>query len=205
MTNSNTNKLISNKPYSIHLYKSNICYNPLSIIYRNKEYLLNNIHFYDKDDVIISTYKGWFGRYSFKVSLPISKDLTLKRKKDFSKNEPFIIKSANTNEYELYLPISDFNISRKYKKTTDMIIADYSFTANNNIECSWSNCVKTLGLDLLKLKQNYESLIKKINIEDTEINFLNNLEELKSKFYAYKKLDTKQKEYPTMDMKYYNN
>lgn len=93
-------------------------------------------------------------------------------------------------------------------------MGNYSFIANNNVKCTWSNCVEYLGTHLFEIKQSYEFLLKVMNIEDTEKDFLNNLEKLKSKFYEYKKADAKQKkytvedylkEYPPMDMKYYNN
>lgn len=214
MTNSNTNNSILNKPYSINLYKTYMYFNQLSINYKNKEYTLDKIYFYNENGIVNSVNKCWFGNNSFNVSIPVSNELTRKLKKDYSKNIPFIIKSNYENRYDLYLPISDFNISCNYIKTGNMIMSNYSFIANNNVKCTWSNCEKYLGGHLLEIKQSYEFLLKVMNIEDTEKDFLNNLEKLKSKFYEYKKADAKQKEYtvedylkeyPTMNMKYYNN
>lgn len=205
-----------NKKYAINLYKTNMYYNPLSVAYKNKEYTLNNIHFYDKDNIIISTSHGWFGRSSFNVSLPTAKELTLKRKKDLSKNEPFIIKSDYGNEYELYLPISDFNISRKYRKIGDMIMGDYSFIANNDIICNWSNCVKYLGKEIFQIKTEYDKILKELeNINNLkENNFFDKLNNLKMTFNKYQETVKKWnnytvqdylKEYPETNQQYFNN
>lgn len=216
MTNSNTNNSILNKPYSINLYKTYMYFNQLSINYKNKEYTLDEIYFYNENGIVNSVNKCWFGNNSFNVSIPVSNELTRKLKKDYSKNIPFIIKSNYENRYDLYLPISDFNISCNYIKTGNMIMSNYSFIANNNVKCTWSNCEKYFGSETFEIKTEYDKILN--NLEDLrtlkENDFLDNIEKLKSIFNKYQKaikewnsftIEDYLKEYPTMNMKYYNN
>ena len=141
------------KTNTLVLYKTNTWYNPLYVQVKDTGYRLNNILFYNDNGVVYQTGHGWFSSFefsntSFDVKLSTSKPIKRKIKMDLSKNEPFIFKyddSYGEVTYDLYHPLSDFDIEYKYKKEGDSIFKIfYLFDFNNNKLYGQEN-VKYLG------------------------------------------------------------
>lgn len=136
------------KTNTIVLYKSNSWYNPLYVQVKDTDYRLNNILFYNDNGVVYETGQGWFNSNSlFDVRLSTTKQIKRKIKIDFSKNEPFIIKSGGSYEvvYDLYFPLSDFDIKQKFKKTGDMILRIFYLIDDNGNELYGQENVKYFG------------------------------------------------------------
>lgn len=140
------------KTNTIVLYKSNSWYQPLFAHVGDIGYKLNNILFYDNNDIVYQTGHGWFNsefsNTSFDVKLTTSKPIKRKIKMDFSKNQPFIIKyddSYGDITYDLYLPLSDFDIEYKYKKEGDSIFKIFYLIDDNGNELYGKENVKYLG------------------------------------------------------------
>lgn len=153
--------------HTLELYKTAYFFNPLSVTIGEKSYELDNILFYDneKNEVVTATGSGWFGEYSSNVTLLTSKALKRKIKKDFSKNEPFIIKSDNwhSNRYDLYLPITDFLIVKSYSKVSHYIYADWLLYDEYKQPCTWRTCEKTLNISLYNIMNAIEEIGKKFS------------------------------------------
>lgn len=140
------------KTNTLVLYKTNTWYNPLYVQVKNTGYRLNNILFYNDNGVVYQTGHGWFSSFefsntSFDVRLSTSKPIKRKIKMDLSKNEPFIFKYDDSYDisYDLYLPISDFNIEYKYKKQGDAIFKIFYLFDDNNNKLYGQENVKYLG------------------------------------------------------------
>lgn len=136
------------KTNTLVLYKTNTWYNPLYVQVKDTGYRLNNILFYNDNGVVYQTGCGWFNSNSlFNVILSTTKQIKRKIKIDFSKNEPFIIKSNCSYEvvYDLYFPLSDFDIEYKYKKEGDSIFKIFYLIDDNGNELYGKENVKYLG------------------------------------------------------------
>lgn len=134
------------------LYKSSSWYQPLFVHVGNMVCKLNNILFYDNDNIVYQTGHGWFNsefsNTSFDVRLLTSKPIKRKIKMDFSKNQPFVIKyddSYGDVTYDLYLPLSDFDIEYKYKKEGDSIFKIFYLIDDNGNKLYGKENVKYLG------------------------------------------------------------
>lgn len=154
------------KEYVLWLYKLSGL-NSLSVELNGKYYVLNNILFYNENEVIYRTGQGWFrvSEYSNylnnSVKFLTSKPIKRKIKLDFSKKEPFIIKSDSSDVYyNLYLPISDFDIKQKYKKEGDTIYSILSLIDDKGLEVYGKEQVKYLGSLIFNIRDKIEKVAK---------------------------------------------
>jgi hypothetical protein len=181
------------KTNTIVLYKSTTWYNPLYVHIKNTGYKLNNILFYDENGVVYQTGHGWFNSEfsttSFDIRLSTSKQIKRKIKMDFSKNEPFIFKCDDSYDisYNLYLPVSDFNIEYKYKKQGDSIFKIFYLIDDNNNKLYGQENVKYLGSIPFNARIKLQEIGKKFSDYSytpmSEKEFNNNINDLKQ---AYK-------------------
>ena len=182
------------KTNTLVLYKTNTWYNPLYVQVKDTGYRLNNILFYNDNGVVYQTGHGWFSSFefsntSFDVRLSTSKPIKRKIKMDLSKNEPFIFKYDDSYDisYDLYLPISDFNIEYKYKKQGDSIFKIFYLFDDNNNKLYGQENVKYLGQIPFNARINLQEIGKKFSDYSytpmTEKEFNENIDNLKQ---AYK-------------------
>lgn len=198
MKNANVEKSNIKKEYEINLFKTSTFYNPLSVIIDGISFQLNKIHFYDKNGIVYTNSNSWFGDSSFNVYFKTTKEIKRKIKIEYQKQIPFIIKSKNDfdKRYDLYLPLSDFDLKVSYKKYSSMIIQQIQFYDSHNQLCDFKNCVKRLDNKLLDIRDKYEVHLKNINClkNITEMYFLDELKTLKGlaeKYYKEQQYITK--------------
>lgn len=184
---------MKDKQNTIILYKSNSWYQPLFAHVGNMGYKLNNILFYDNDNIAYQTGHGWFNsefsNTSFDVKLTTSKPIKRKIKMDFSKNQPFVIKYDDSYEisYDLYLPICDFDIEYEYKKVGNSIFKIFSLIDDNGNKLYGKENVKYLGRIPFNARIKIQEIGKKFSdysyIAMTQKEFDDNINNLKQ---AYK-------------------
>lgn len=153
------------KKYEVNLVKKELWYNPLSVDIGDNSYELDKIYFYDKNGIVYVNSKSWFGNNSFNVFLRTSKEIKRKTKIDFSKEIPFIVRAKDDYDkrYDLYLPISDFDLQISYRKTQATIMEDVKFYDEINQLCVFSYCVKFLNNKLFDINNEYQEHLKKID------------------------------------------
>ena len=178
------------KTYELKLMKTPL-WNPLTVYLDSGSYPLNDIVFYNEDGIVMSVGKGWFGQNSFGVTIATSKPCKRKIKVNFSKNETFVIKSANiyNKRYNLYIPINDVMITTTYIKDNIGIKANHKFIDLNGHECIWSEYVKTFYNMKYDISGKFVVEIKKLeklsyaNIPQNEFDtIIQNLKQLYDKY-----------------------
>lgn len=178
------------KTYELKLIKTPL-WNPLTVYLDSGSYPLNDIVFYNEDGIVMSVGKGWFGQNSFGVTIATSKPCKRKIKVNFSKNETFVIKSANiyNKRYNLYIPINDVMITTTYIKDNIGIKANHKFIDLNGHECIWSEYVKTFYNMKYDISGKFVVEIKKLeklsyaNIPQNEFDtIIQNLKQLYDKY-----------------------
>lgn len=160
----------NNEKFELVLRKTVSWMNPLNVEINNKNYELDNIRFYNKDGVISSTGHGWFNNNSnFDVVLSTSKPIKKKNKIDFSQNIPFIVKadSYTVSRYDLFLPISDFDITTEFQKIDNFIFACYKMYDKYERALTW----KTYQASLEEQKRDIERNIADIGEQLKNISF----------------------------------
>lgn len=165
MKNTNVKNKSNEKMYEVNLFKKGSWYNPLYVEVGDNFYQLETIHFYNENGIVYTNPKGWFGYKSFNVFLKTSKEIKRKIKIDFSKEIPFIVRSKYEwdKNYDLYLPIKDFNLEISYNKTQSTIMQEIKFYDDHRHLCEFSYCVKYLNNKLLDINYEYQKHLEKIN------------------------------------------
>ena len=181
----------SEKMYEVNLLKATKYYNSLSVVIDDKSYMLDKIYFYNKNGIVYINQNSWFGDHSFNVFLKTSKEIKRKNKTDFSKENPFVIRSQCDWEirYDLYLPIEDFDLKVSYEKYGSMIIQRIQFLDAHNQLCTFRTCVKYLDHKLFEINTKYQEHLKNINsfTNITEMYFLDEIAILKGLAEKYYK------------------
>lgn len=102
------------------LYRRSDWFNPFFILVNAKRYEVKDIHFFDKEGIICSTGRGWFGENSSNIEIQV--DCVLKKKVDFNVKTAFIISEGKTQYDEdlnavLYIPASSVGLNDPVIKT----------------------------------------------------------------------------------------
>ena len=108
------------------LYRRANWFNPFYVDVNEKRYELKDIHIFDKEGIICSANRGWFGGSdNTSAGLIFDVPCVLKRKADFNLNTAFIISTGEKNydnslSAELYIPAEAIGLKEPVvKKRTD--------------------------------------------------------------------------------------
>lgn len=126
------------------LYRRSDWFNPFFILVNAKRYEVKDIHFFDKEGIICSTSRGWFGdggSNPFSVGVELDVDCVLKKKIDFNLKTAFII-SSGKDPYDdslnavLYIPASSVGLNDPIikNKTSSYYIVRWN-TDLENVYC----------------------------------------------------------------------
>ena len=156
----------------IKLERTTNWYRPYTVVASGKEYLLENIHFYDKNGVVVSSGNGWLqninGMDIKEIELPVDK--VIRRNKEKFDGEVFGItyRSYNETRLILYIPIEMFHIEYdcKRKMYGDRIYECYK--GDHNIYLT--KYVENLDVNLRMIKNNYSTLYGSVGLFDMERN-----------------------------------
>lgn len=156
----------------IKLERTTSWYRPYTVVASGKEYLLENIHFYDENGVVVSSGSGWLqninGTDIREVELPVDK-VTRRNKEKFD-GEVFglTFRSYNETRLVLYIPISMFNIEYdcKRKMFGDRIYECYKGDQGVFL----TKYIKSLDEALRAVKTDYEALYESIRPYEMERN-----------------------------------
>lgn len=156
----------------IKLERTASWYRPYTVVASGKEYLLEQIHFYDENGVVVSSTSGWLenarGVDLHEVELPVDK--VIRRNKEKFDGEVFGItfRSYNETRLVLYIPMSMLNITYDCKKKLwgDRVYECY--TGDQDIYLT--KYVESLDKDLRVIKNNYSALLEKVGLFDMERN-----------------------------------
>ena len=130
------------------LYKRASWFNPFHIEINNKCYELKNIHFFNRNGIICSTHRGWFGEGDNTLAgLTIDVLCVLKRKADFSLKTAFIVSTGEKN-YDsslsavLYIPAEAVGLKEPViSKRTDRCFSIKWETQVDGLYCETYNYV----------------------------------------------------------------
>lgn len=150
----------------IKLERTTNWYRPYTAVASGKEYILENIKFYDADGVVVSSGNGWFqdirGLDIKKIELPIDK-ITRRNKEKFD-GEVFglTFRSFNETRLILYIPISMLNVKYdcKRKMHGDRIYECY--TGDQGIYLT--KYVESLDKNLKVVKDDYSALYESVGL-----------------------------------------
>lgn len=143
-------------------------YRPYTVVASGKEYLLDNIHFYDENGVVVSSGSGWLQNINGidikEIELPVDK--VIRRNKEKFDGEVFglTFRSYNETRLVLYIPIEMLNIKYdcKRKMHGDRIYECYIGDQNVYL----TKYIKSLDKDLRIIEHNYSDLHESIKSYD---------------------------------------
>ena len=179
----------------IKLERTTNWYRPYAVVASGKEYLLENIHFYDENGIVVSSGSGWLqninGMDIKELELPVEK--VIRRNKEKFDGEVFGItyRSYNETRLVLYIPISMFNIEYdcKRKMYGDRIYECYK--GDNNIYLT--KYVESLDKDLRVIKDDYSALYESVGLYEMERNPEGTIFHLKQMIEAIEKFQEERK------------
>ena len=156
----------------IKLERTTNWYRPYTVVASGTTYLLENIMFYDKDGVVVSSGSGWLqntnGMDIKEIELPVDK--VIRRNKEKFDGEVFGItyRSYNETRLVLYIPITMLNIEYdcKRKMHGDRIYECYK--GDHNIYLT--KYVESLDANLRLIKNDYSALYESIGLFNMERN-----------------------------------
>ena len=147
-------------------------YRPYTVVASGKEYLLENIHFYDENGIVVSAGSGWlqniYGQDIKEIELPVDK-ITRRNKEKFD-GEVFGLtyRSYNETRLVLYIPITMLHIEYdcKRKMYGDRIYGCYKGDQGVYL----TKYIKSLDADLRAIKDDYSALLESVSLYDMERN-----------------------------------
>lgn len=143
------------------LYQKISWYKPLYVDINNKSYLLDNIIFYNDNEIVVEVCKGYFENTE---DLTIQGEVVRKLKVDLTKKQNFIVKCKDKSfiddevKYTIYIYVG--NVDLKYigkEKRYDYLYDKYMV---NNIE--FIKYIEDLGKNLHNLNTKAETEVEKL-------------------------------------------
>ena len=179
----------------IKLERTSNWYRPYTVVASGKEYLLENIHFYDENGVVVSSGSGWLqsinGMDIEEIELPVDK-VTRRNKEKFD-GEVFglTFRSYNETRLVLYIPISILNIKYdcKRKMYGDRIYECYKGDQNIYL----TKYVESLDAKLRLIKNDYSALYESVELFEMERNADKAIQNLKQMIETIEKFKEERK------------
>lgn len=147
-------------------------YRPYTVVASGKTYLLENIHFYDDNGIVVSSGGGWLqsihGRDIKEIELDVDK--VIRRNKEKFDGEVFglTFRSYNETRLVLYIPIDMLNIKYdcKRKMYGDKVYECYRGDQGIYL----TKYVESLDTKLRLVKNDYSALYDSIGLFEMERN-----------------------------------
>jgi hypothetical protein len=147
-------------------------YRPYTVVASGKEYLLENIHFYDENGIVASSGGGWLqninGMDIKEIELPVDKVIRRNKKKFDGEVFGITYRSYNETRLVLYIPIEMFHIEYdcKRKMYGDRIYECYKGDYNIYL----TKYVESLDANLRLIQNDYSALYESVGLFDMERN-----------------------------------
>ena len=154
----------------IKLKRTTNWYRPYTVIASGKEYLLENIHFYDENGIVVSSGSGWLQNINgidiHEIELPVDKVTRINKTKFDGEVFGLTYRSYNETRLVLYIPIEMLNIEYdcKRKMYGDRIYECYKGDQGIYL----TKYIKALDEELRVIKSTYESLHESIRPYEME-------------------------------------
>lgn len=149
-------------------------YRPYAIVVNNRGYYVENICFYNKSGVVVSTNFGWLednnGGDIEEIELPIE-EIKLRRKENFD-GKVFAMTNkdnyANETRMKLYIPCDMLDIHFVENEYNKAVYSVYS-TYKGNQEIKIKKFIKSVDVELQNIRSEYEELYKNVSESDLYI------------------------------------